>query len=187
MSRLTLTGTPRQYSGHYDIYQSLKAFVKRQLHRSLNGLAYNMQRRWLYIYVCVSLRLLSHLSLMFAQSREFLTSIIWRLSLFSDTPIGALSYPPFAALLPRFRRCYQCATRGGNFPRWELLVGIILFYFWLIATCGRRHYSRMNIQRRSRGRKSCVPRKLLSRFHDCQVSSFTSRVGSSHERHISPR
>lgn len=30
MSRLTLTGTPRQYSGHYDIYRSLKAFVKRQ-------------------------------------------------------------------------------------------------------------------------------------------------------------
>jgi len=29
MSRLTLAGTPRQYSGHYDIYRSLKAFVKR--------------------------------------------------------------------------------------------------------------------------------------------------------------
>lgn len=39
MSRLTLAGTLRQYSGHYDIYRSLKAFVKRQpgLRRSLNS------------------------------------------------------------------------------------------------------------------------------------------------------
>jgi len=54
MSRLTLAGTPRQYSGHYDIYRSLKAFVKRQPGCSLNSAAYNMQRRP---------SLLSHLSL----------------------------------------------------------------------------------------------------------------------------
>lgn len=58
------------------------------------------------------------------------------------------------------------APRGRNFPRWELPEGIMLFYFWLIATRGRRHYSRMNIQRRSRGRKSSALRKLPLRSRD---------------------
>jgi len=149
-----------------------------------------MQRRRLYecalVHVCmcmyVCLRFLSHLSFMFAQSREFLTSII--LSLSSDTLV-ALSYPSFAALSLRFRRCYQRVVPWGNFPRWKLPMGIMLFYFWLIATRGRRHYSRMNIQRRSRGRKSSALRKLPSRFRDdVRCPSSTSNRLSAWTTHI---
>lgn len=67
------------------------------------------------VCVCVSLRLLSHLSLMFAQSREFLTSIIQRLSFSSDTLV-TLSYPPFVAAIarPPWRELPSLGITGGD-------------------------------------------------------------------------
>lgn len=87
------------------------------------------------VCVCVSLRLLSHLSLMFAQSREFLTSIIRRLSLSSGTLV-ALSYPPFAALSPRFRRRYQRAAPWGELPSLGITGGDNAIL--LLANCDAR-------------------------------------------------
>lgn len=149
-----------------------------------------MQRRRLYVCgpcTCVSFRLLSHLSLMFAQSREFLTSIIRRLSFSPDTLVGPILpffRRPFAAI-PSLLTSRGPVRRRTSLAR-ELPVGIMLFYFWLIATRGRRHYSRMNIQRRSRGRKSSAPRKLPSRFRDyVRCPSSTSSRFSAQTTHIS--
>lgn len=135
------------------------------------------------IYMCVSLRLLSHLSLMFAQSWEFLTSIIRHLSLFSDTPI-ALSYPPFTTLSPRFRRC--CYAARGLVEGTSLGITGGDNAILLLANCDARKTALLSYEYSAMVAGDVnLPRKLPSHFRDSVRCPLLLRTGSPRERHIS--
>jgi len=96
---------------------------------------------------------------MFAQSREFLTSIHAPLALIPSVHLrGVLSHPLFAALLRRDTAAIEAvlltrddAAARGNVPRSEIAVGDNAIL--LLANCDARktpRCSRMNIQRHSR-------------------------------------